>query len=179
MASKTAKFPYWEVIGKSPIWWQFWKTYMYRLHLTPYINWKGKRYYLHIFFRPDEDRDFHDHPWGFKTTVLFGGYDETSHVMTPSETFNSDGLLSKNAGLFVPSGEHVEDRLGWLSVRTRPATHAHRITKLHTWFVVTLVERDNTRGRQWGFWTQVIPGEWKWVRWEDYLGVPHRKTEAY
>lgn len=166
MASKVNNFPFWEVIGKAKKWW---RTYLYRLHLTPQANWKGRRYYLHIFFRPDADRDFHDHPWGFETTVLFGGYDEISRIMDEKVQWP------------VPTGSTIQDKLGFLSRRYRKATHAHRITRLHTWFVITLVARDNTRSREWGFWTKNEDDwdAWKWVRWQDYVGNPERPSEAY
>lgn len=166
MASEVHNLPYIEVIGK--------KTdneadYLIRVHLTPMKWWPWDRYYVHFIGRPDKDRERHDHPWNFRTWVLWGGYDEEAHVI------GADGK---------PTGETVKDTLGWLATRFRPATHAHRIVRLHTKTVVTLVKRSNGRVREWGFWTQAPEKStggfrWVWVKWTDYLGLPARTYEAY
>ncbi|USN15060.1 hypothetical protein LESZY_00260 [Brevundimonas phage vB_BpoS-Leszy] len=147
--------PFMEVIGRGK------PSYMIRFHLTPFGWWKWRRAYLHILGRPDADREYHDHPWSFWTLILFGGYTETSHVMN---------------GRGYPTGNYTEDRLGFLSVRKRPATHAHLITKLHTRRVVTLVLRDNEKAREWGFWSYEgascgESGYWRWIPWKVYHGV--------
>jgi len=151
--------PFMEVIGRGK------PSYMIRFHLTPFGWWKWRRLYLHILGRPDADREFHDHPWSFWTIILFGGYTETSHVMEKRED-GHDGVR--------PSGEYVVDRIGWMGVRYRPATHAHLITKLHTRRVVTLVLRDNAKARDWGFWkfddyNETDPARfWRWIPWRQY-----------
>lgn len=147
--------PFMEVIGRGK------PSYMIRVHLTPFGWWKWRRAYLHILGRPDDDREYHDHPWSFWTIVLFGGYTETSHIMTR-------GFKQVSAR---PTGTFREDRIGWLGVRYRPATHAHLITRLHTRRVVTLVLRDNTKARDWGFWKQDDTGRWSWIPWREYHGV--------
>ena len=43
----------------------------YKLLLTRWGN-----LYLHVFHRSDEDRELHDHPWGFVSLILWGGYYE-------------------------------------------------------------------------------------------------------
>ena len=143
--------PFMEVIGRGK------PSYRIRFHLTPFGWWKWRRAYLHILGRPDADREYHDHPWSFWTIVLFGGYTETSHVL------RSEG---------TPTGRFKDDRIGWLGVRYRPATHAHLITKLHTRRVVTLVLRDNEKAREWGFWkhddTQPMNVGWSWIPWTVY-----------
>ena len=143
--------PFMEVIGRGK------PSYMIRFHLTPFGWWKWRRAYLHILGRPDADREYHDHPWSFWTLILFGGYTETSHVMN---------------GRGYPTGNYTEDRLGFLSVRKRPATHAHLITKLHTRRVVTLVLRSNEKEREWGFWQhddrEPMNVGWSWIPWKVY-----------
>lgn len=159
--------------------------YLTRVHLTPWDWWPShwRRLYLHIFQRPDEDRVFHDHPFHFDTLVLWGGYDETSHELQPI------GLARYKAergqGL-EPTGKIIHDRLGWLAWRSRPSTHAHRITRLHTRRVVTLIFRTE-KVRDWGFWCPPnLPeyagmtrstvnnqtDKWLWVGWRDYLDEP-------
>lgn len=77
---------------------------------------------LHHFWRGDDDRALHDHPWGFVTFVLAGGYTDVT-----------------------PTGREVL-RPG--SVRYRPAHHLHRVeADGPAWtFVVSGPKR-----RSWGF----------------------------
>lgn len=170
------------------------RTYLTRVHLTaytdrtglrkPYPFWPFKTHlYLHIFSRPDEDRVFHDHPWNFTTVVLWGGYDETSHRLSNRYTRGDDGLWRE-----CPSGVITPDTLRFLSMRHRPATHAHRITRLHTRHVVTLLFRRD-RERNWGFWCPPNRSEyngdmrptvnnptddWFWVYWRNYIDQPDK-----
>lgn len=148
--SENNPFPFFKLIGRPGK-----GFYLLRICLTPFKWWKGKRYYLHILGRPDSDQYMHDHPWAFETTVLFGGYDEMSHEM---EEFAGDVKYDPETDMtywtnyIMPTGMYKFDRLGWLAHRKRKSTHAHKITRLHTPIVVTLVARDNTRSREWGFW---------------------------
>lgn len=156
--------PFMEVIGRGK------PSYMIRFHLTPWGWWRWRRLYLHILGRPDADREHHDHPWSFWTIILFGGYTEISHQM------NDAGQPMIQPGLYPDEDRPilVEDKLGWLSVRFRPATHAHLITKLHTRRVVTLVLRSNEKEREWGFWQRedVTHGgrvrQFRWIPWRQY-----------
>ena len=177
------------------------QLYLFRTHVTP---WKWRpfktRIYLHVFFRPDADRVFHDHPWSFHTLVLWGGYDELSHrragpwVLQRTATEDAPDRPAQIGR--APTGKLVPDRLRWLSWRSRSPEHAHRITRLHTRRVVTLIFRGE-RGRDWGFWCppanyrddtgQVIvsrvnnpTNNWRWVYWRDYLDNHNpEQGEAY
>lgn len=144
--------PFVEIIGRGK------PSYMIRVHLTPFGWWKWRRAYLHVLGRPDADREHHDHPWSFWTLVLWGGYTEKAHVLN---------------GRGRPTGEIKRDILSIGSVRYRPATHAHLITRLHTKRVVTLVLRDNVKVRDWGFWSYeganaADSGYWRWIPWREY-----------
>jgi hypothetical protein len=77
----------------------------------------GRKFMLH-HFRPHAEQEFHDHPWPFRTWVLWGAYLD--------ESLNWDGNI-------------VRDYLRWGSTRRREALHAHRTScKGHVWtFVVT------------------------------------------
>lgn len=79
---------------------------------------------VHHFYRSDDERHFHDHPWWFVTLVLRGGYTDVS-----------------------PAGE---DRLRPGSVRFRPALHRHtvRADPGGVWTVVV----TGRPLRVWGFW---------------------------
>lgn len=127
------------------------EVYMRRFILSPKLP-RGQLY-LHVFFRPDQDRDPHDHPFPFWTLPLNQGYIE--------EVYNSRKHCF--SAIFVPP-------LKWSH---RAAKHTHRITATQTGHfpLVTLVWRGNTE-RTWGFWchTQGIIGRVRdWVRWQDYV----------
>jgi hypothetical protein len=49
------------------------------------------RTYLHHILRPDEDPEFHDHPWGFDVYLLINGYEEERVI------FWEDGPNTVNA----------------------------------------------------------------------------------
>lgn len=126
--------------------------YMRRFALwNPPRGW-GRRRYLHVFYRSDEDPDPHDHPWKFETRVLRGGYDD--------ETWG-----------YSEAGPGVH-RLWWENMpagarASRPATHIHRV-RLHdptrrTWTLVTIGEKE----RDWFFHTAEGP-----VLASIYLGRP-------
>lgn len=98
--------------------------------------------YLHRFFRGDEDKCIHDHPWHFVSLILKGGYWEKT-----------------------PGGA-----LTWcrpLSIRFCPAAHRHRVIldEFRTGNVWTLI-LTSTKVRSWGFWTD--RGR-VWVGWREFL----------
>jgi hypothetical protein len=124
--------------------------------LRRYMIFQGARFgvYVHQFFRPDADRDVHDHPWWFATLVLRGGYLE-------QVADNPDGLESA-------------DRSRW-SLRGRahvmPRTAAHRIKALlpNTWTLLLV----GPKMQEWGFYVEReseldAP---RWVWWRDYGAV--------
>lgn len=80
------------------------------------FRFRGRQLLLH-HFRPHTETEFHDHPWGFRTLVLWGSY--TDESLGTSKTFIRTDVL----------------RVG--STRRRPALHAHR-TKCtgHVWTLV-------------------------------------------
>lgn len=92
--------------------------------------------FLHLFFRSDEDRALHDHPWSFITIILWRGYVEH----TPS------GRRRKWPGMIC----------------FRPAEWRHRVELVDGKPAVTLVIRFKKR-REWGFWTPA--GFIQWNRW--------------
>lgn len=58
-----------------------------QIYLTRVILWRfksGEKMMLNYFHRSDEDRFLHDHPWAFKSFVLWRGYLEC----TPTKTIS-------------------------------------------------------------------------------------------
>jgi hypothetical protein len=73
------------------------------LRLSLRLPYGGKLMLHH--FRPHHEREWHDHPWDFRTIVLWGGYVD--------ESLQDDGTISVDA---LRAG----------SYRHRRAEHAHR-----------------------------------------------------
>lgn len=81
---------------------------------------------LHEWYRSDDKRHFHDHPWHFATIVLRGSYVDVS--------------------------ESGRDALTRWSVRFRKATHAHYVEVPVSGCVTLLV--TTYKIREWGFWVK-------------------------
>lgn len=111
-------------------------VYLRRWSLALPFGWSVK---LHHILRPDSDRCQHDHPWGFWTLILWGGY------------FEEVGAEQKI--------NHLRPwRIAW-----RPPSFRHRILSLprgHAWTLV-LTRR---RVREWGFYTNR-----GWMQWRLFV----------
>lgn len=79
---------------------------------------------VHHFYRSDDARAFHDHPWWFVTLVLKGGYTDRS--------------------------DRGDDHLRPGSLRFRPAHHSHTVI-VDPGGVWTIILTGPHR-RRWGFW---------------------------
>lgn len=92
--------------------------------------------FIHRFFRSDEDRALHDHPWSFITFIIWRGYNE----------YQADGVHRR-----------------WpLTVHYRPATHRHRVELIDGKPCWTIVFRFREH-RMWGFWEK--SGFIPWNKW--------------
>jgi hypothetical protein len=142
-------------------------------HDTPYMT----RYFigrlrLHIFHRPDQDPDCHDHPWGFWTFPLTSYIEE---VAVPDIRTRKSFRTFRQ---FVPAWQ-------WTY---RPATHCHRVLGRWSGFgeqdeirtmrfypdlepipgtIVTLVWRER-ESREWGFLKR-RDGRWCWEPQKSYV----------
>lgn len=112
------------------------EVYLRRWSMALPFGWSIK---LHHIMRTDSDRCQHDHPWGFWTLILWGGYDE---------------LVGEEQKL----GKLRPGRIAW-----RPASFRHRIVALPKGSAWTLVL---TRGREqeWGFYTRE-----GWMHWRTFV----------
>jgi hypothetical protein len=120
---------------------------------------KGKgRFYLHKFYRGDEDPHLHSHPWKFTSLILMGGYWE--------ETLDSDAHLADGNGThrcftLGPDGEHrVQQWYRRFSILHRPATWRHRVILDNTSPVWTIV-KTGVKERSWGFWMKGKMCPWR------------------
>lgn len=134
------------------------QPYLLRCWLTPVVVAEGGEVFesadsilLHHFLKPDDDEALHDHPWGFSTTILAGGYDE---ALPPIGWSPEQGGPSFDARLVRRS---VGDRVDHL------ATDMHAVARIEpgTWTMV----RTGPKERTWFFHP---PGEQP-VPWRDFL----------
>lgn len=110
--------------------------------------------YVHHFLRSDYDRALHDHPWGFLSLILRGGYTEV-HDQTP------DG---KQVDVYHEPGTIIFRRPKW--------RHRVMLAKGKTAWTFILV---GPRVRKWGFH---LDTGWCWWRHHN----PHKnicETEPY
>lgn len=100
---------------------------------------------LHIFIRSDADAELHDHPWGFWTFVLCGGY----HEVTP------DGVITRKPWNLSYRPAKWRHRV---ALRIKDLGHG-RTEEIHcaTLLLTTPVKRD------WGFWR-----DGKFIPWREF-----------
>lgn len=103
---------------------------------------------FHRIWRPDNQRDLHDHPWTFLSFVLRGSYVEDV-VCAGCDRHYDDGHTAKRRVRWV-NFKRAEDRHSIREVSRRP--------------IWTLVFTGPKR-RTWGFW---VDGGKRFVRWTDY-----------
>ena len=113
---------------------------------TPYLDrwiiYFGGTLRLHYFFRGDDDRAFHDHPWPFITFPL-----STYHEV----------VFNPQLGDGVP---YVNTVRRW-RFHYRPSSYRHRVLdRLPFWTIVI----SGPYERHWGFWPK--PDEY--VPYEDW-----------
>jgi hypothetical protein len=118
----------------------------YRLIRVP---WFGV--FVHHIFRPDADRDLHDHPWPFASFVIWGSYTEVYSLVHD---------LVARARVLLPQ-QHYRRHF---SFHRMPLNKAHMITQVEpgTWTLVFVGRRQ----QDWGFYVQG-----GWVPWREYVSV--------
>lgn len=104
--------------------------------------------FLHKLCRSDHDRALHDHPWGFVSLILKGGYEEIhrSEVIWSSTGFPLDWY-----------NERLVHKPG--AILFRPALWRHRVIigDKPSWNLIFV----GPKYRRWGFWPN---GSWCWWR---------------
>jgi len=109
---------------------------------------------VHHWYRSDDKRAPHDHPWWFLTLVLKGSYEDWGY---PERTAKGAPRLDCK----------TIDRLQRGSVRFRPAYHVHSVSVPPggCWTILlTGAER-----KQWGFWTRRKDGAVRFLRSSRYF----------
>lgn len=104
---------------------------------------------VHRWFRSDDKRAPHSHPWWFVTVVLAGSYEDWAYNQRTAK-----GAPRLDA--------RTVDRLHRGSVRFRPANHVHSVSVPSSgcWtLLITGAERS-----EWGFWTKRKDGAARFLR---------------
>lgn len=104
---------------------------------------------LHRFYRPDMDRDCHNHPWSATGRILTGGYVEERWVGDPRE----DHAYLTMRCLLPGEYQQIE------------ANTFHRIVELGDDEVWTLF-RTSDKVQSWGFW---VEAQDRFQPWREYL----------
>lgn len=112
--------------------------------------------YLHRIYRPDSDRDLHDHPWVFASLILSGGYTEVSADVSLAHLGTSDARLVEYPGTSVRTWHRF-------TVHRMPLDRAHFISEIHGRLITLVVV--SKRRQEWGFWTAA-----GFVPWREYTG---------
>lgn len=114
---------------------------------------------VHHFYRSDDERAFHDHPWWFVTLVVKGGYTDVSGdtISLCSRCFPNE---PPDQNCYICHGErHYIERLDHLrlgSIRFRRAKHQHTVRTDPGGAWTVLVTGPNIR--TWGFWERLPNG---------------------
>lgn len=95
---------------------------------------EGHRLMLHYFPVADYAETFHDHPWGFRTLVLWGHYIDLS---------------------MAPNGALVTEDMKAGTYRYRPARHRHKTRVLQPTFTLVLTNPTERR------WCEGDVQDWK------------------
>lgn len=100
----------------------------FRILQTPFFS-----IFFHRIFRPDKQREVHDHPWTFFSLILRGRYEEDVPTDFPDEN----------------GGSLVRRIVRWFNFKRAEGRHTIRsVSRVPVW---TLVFTGPER-REWGFW---------------------------
>lgn len=165
--------------------WGCYNTWPPLLLRIKFINFPSFKVYLHIFFRSDQDRELHDHPWTFVSFILWRGYDEIRPKalwrgeLSSSEVMNTilrEGMAASNPKQIIPplapasAPPHGwrEDQLERVRVWPgmllyRPAWWTHRVELPPGKVAVSLVFSFR-KSRDWGFFTKE-----GWKLWKSFV----------
>lgn len=122
---------------------------------------------LHHWYRSDDKRAPHTHPWWFVTLVLRGAYDDWSYPPHPDAEI---AFVERASGavLEIPDLENrIVDHLHAGSVRFRPADHVHSVAVRPGGCWTLMV--SGRPSRKWGFWTRRADGSPRFKRSNKYF----------
>lgn len=118
---------------------------------------RTSRVVIHKMYRSDAGRDPHDHSFGFRTCVLWGGYIDAQYEQVGDFVFDSQYTL--NTWRLGPKYENMHPG----KTAYRPPTHLHQVKLKNEKPCWTLVFMDKP-SRVWGF----VDEKGKWIDRKDY-----------
>lgn len=162
----------------------FWIEHLYKTRQiiidervgTPYLiryflykpKTKGKgRIYIHHIMRSDYDRALHDHPWSFKSVLLWGGYRE--HTTYTDMEYRPVRGKWKPTFFNASSDEALHCDFNAPCVLLRPAAWRHRLDLRDNKPVWSLVF-TGPKERSWGFWT-TLRDFCPWKKYDGRTGI--------
>jgi hypothetical protein len=107
---------------------------------------------VHHWYRSDDKRNPHDHPWWFLTFVLAGSYEDWSYPIVRGRPRTDTKIV---------------DRLRPGSVRFRHSHHVHAVSVAPGGCWTLLVTGQESR--RWGFWTRRKDGAVRFLRSKHYF----------
>lgn len=107
---------------------------------------------LHHWYRSDDKRAPHDHPWWFATCVLAGAYDDWSY---------------ETEGGIPDLDNRKIDHLHRWSVRFRPSRHIHSISVREGGCWTLMISGRPIK--RWGFWVRRKDGSPRFKRSNKYF----------
>ena len=119
-------------------------VYLDRLSLitTPWFSIK-----LHRIYRPDQQRDLHDHPWNFLSIVLRGEYVEDVPCLHK---------------VYAQKAYREVRHIRWFNWKKAEDLHAISwVSRSPVWTLVV----TGPRRRVWGFFVEKLK---QWVAWDKY-----------
>ena len=142
--------------------------YLHRTMLKLPFGW-SLRY--HRWYRSDDKRAMHDHPWWFITLVLTGSYEDWTEGQICAKCNGVGKLYTRRVEYHdfvicdVCDGRGFEiaiERMRPGKLSFRPALHTHTVS-VAPGGCRTLLLMGPQR-RKWGFWARKKSGKWKWFK---------------
>ncbi len=98
--------------------------------------------YIHCIYKPDEDKNLHDHPWDFCSIILKGTYTEQISVI------NDEDILLKIPSKYLPTKKINRHPF---SIVYRKSHVPHKILHILNSKPVWTLVITNTKNREWGY----------------------------
>lgn len=134
------------------------EKYLKRWYL---FRFKSFSVFVHKFFKSDEDRALHDHPWNYIVIPTWRGYTEYSSNLV--KKFFLFGVLKE---IREEKTKRIYPIIG---IRYRKSTYRHRVELINNkpaWSIFIKFRKN----RNWGFW----PNN-EYIYWEDFRERHERK----
>ncbi len=107
--------------------------------------------FIHRFEGPDPGDHLHDHPWGFVSFILRGGYDE---LRAPVESATLRARVAAGGRWNLLPGSPMSYRFPFNAINVMPLSTAHTITYAIPGTLTLVICGRKRDGKGWGFYTE-------------------------